>query len=41
MNYYFNVGGGLTNNSNPEVEYFETLNKAKALIKALIMLEGE
>ncbi|MCD5406019.1 MAG: aminodeoxychorismate synthase component I [Desulfotomaculum sp.] len=34
-NYYFHVGGGLTCDSDPEAEYFETLDKAKALIEAL------
>lgn len=32
---YFQVGGGLTIDSNPESEYLETLDKAKALVKAL------
>ena len=31
----FNVGGGITNDSEPEAEYEETLVKAKALFDAL------
>lgn len=33
--YYFQVGGGLTADSNPAAEYYETLDKAKALMQAL------
>lgn len=32
---YFQVGGGIVYDSNPEAEYKETLDKAKALIQAL------
>ena len=32
---YFQVGGGMTWDSNPEAEYQETLDKAKALMDAL------
>ena len=32
---YFQVGGGITYDSDPEAEYMETLDKAKALIQAL------
>jgi para-aminobenzoate synthetase component 1 len=32
---YFQVGGGIVYDSEPEAEYEETLNKAKALIQAL------
>ena len=32
---YFQVGGGITWDSNPEDEYQETLDKAKSLMKAL------
>jgi len=37
---YFQVGGGLTIDSHPESEYSETLDKAKALIKALLEAPG-
>ncbi|MBO8138419.1 MAG: aminodeoxychorismate synthase component I [Desulfotomaculum sp.] len=33
--YYFQVGGGITADSDPEAEYYETLDKAKALMQAL------
>ena len=32
---YFGVGGGITWDSNPEEEWFETIDKAKALMKVL------
>jgi len=32
---YFQVGGGIVFDSDPEEEYQETLDKAKALIQAL------
>ncbi len=32
---YFQVGGAVTYDSNPETEYQETLDKARALITAL------
>ncbi|MCL6610900.1 MAG: aminodeoxychorismate synthase component I [Peptococcaceae bacterium] len=32
---YFQVGGGITIDSDPEAEYMETLDKAKALVRAL------
>lgn len=32
---YFQVGGGIVYDSNPEVEYQETLDKAKALFQAI------
>lgn len=32
---YFQVGGGITYDSDPEAEYMETLDKARALIEAL------
>ena len=32
---YFQVGGGIVYDSDPEGEYIETLDKAKALIQAL------
>jgi para-aminobenzoate synthetase component 1 len=32
---YFQVGGGIIYDSDPEAEYVETLDKAKALIRAL------
>jgi anthranilate/para-aminobenzoate synthase component I len=32
---YFGVGGGITWDSNEEEEYFETLDKAKALMRVL------
>lgn len=35
---YFNAGGGITYNSNPEQEYIETLTKAKAFFHSWINL---
>ncbi|UCC59434.1 MAG: chorismate-binding protein, partial [Dehalococcoidia bacterium] len=35
---YFQVGGGVVYDSDPEGEYRETLDKAKALIHALSMV---
>ena len=35
---YFQVGGGIVYDSDPEEEYIETLDKAKALINALSMV---
>jgi len=32
---YFQVGGGIIYDSDPEAEYLETMDKAKALIQAL------
>lgn len=32
---YFQVGGGIIYDSDPEAEYVETLDKARALIQAL------
>jgi len=32
---YFQVGGGIIYDSEPEAEYVETLDKARALIQAL------
>ncbi len=32
---YFSVGGGIVADSDPEAEYRETLDKARALITAL------
>ena len=32
---YFQVGGGIVYDSEPEAEYEETLHKARALIEAL------
>ena len=34
-NVYFQVGGGMTWDSNPEDEYQETLDKAQSIMKAL------
>ncbi len=35
---YFQVGGAVVYDSDPESEYVETLDKAKALIQALSMV---
>ncbi len=32
---YFQVGGGITDNSEPDAEYWETITKARALLNAL------
>jgi len=32
---YFSAGGGIVADSNPEHEYLETLDKARAMIDAL------
>ncbi len=37
---YFQVGGAVTYDSDPEAEYIETLDKAKALLLALGMVPG-
>jgi para-aminobenzoate synthetase component 1 len=39
--FYFQVGGGITADSNPYAEYIETLDKARALMKALGLEEKE
>jgi anthranilate synthase component 1 len=37
---YVQAGGGWVNDSTPEAEYNETVNKAKAMLKAVAMAEG-
>jgi anthranilate synthase component 1 len=37
---YVQAGGGWVNDSTPEGEYEETLNKAKAMLKAVALAEG-
>ncbi|PPD58448.1 anthranilate synthase component I [Dehalogenimonas etheniformans] len=37
---YVQAGAGITYDSQPEAEYFETLNKAQALFKAVIQAES-
>ena len=37
---YFQVGGAIVYDSEPEAEYIETLDKGKALIQALAFLAG-
>ena len=39
--YYLGVGGGITCESEPEFEYEETLQKARALLEALNVGEQE
>jgi para-aminobenzoate synthetase component 1 len=38
---YLNVGGGITYDSNPLAEYLETLDKARALLRALGIAEPD
>jgi para-aminobenzoate synthetase component 1 len=38
---YFHVGGGIVHDSDPEKEYQETLDKAKALIDAIRLTESK
>jgi para-aminobenzoate synthetase component 1 len=38
---YFQVGGAIVYDSEPESEYIETLDKGKALIMALTQSSGE
>ena len=40
-NYYFQVGGGITADSDPHKEYVETLDKARALVRALGLEKSE
>jgi len=37
---YVQAGGGWVNDSTPEAEYQETVNKAKAMLKALALAES-
>jgi anthranilate synthase component 1 len=37
---YVQAGGGWVNDSSPEAEYQETMNKAKAMLKAVALAEG-
>jgi anthranilate synthase component I len=37
---YVQAGGGWVNDSTPEAEYQETINKSKAMLKAVAMAEG-
>ena len=37
---YVQAGGGWVNDSTPEAEFQETINKAKAMLKAVAMAEG-
>ena len=37
---YFQAGGGIVADSDPELEYQETLHKASALVEALVGPEG-
>jgi anthranilate synthase component 1 len=36
---YINAGAGIVADSNPEAEYQETLNKARAMLKAVELAE--
>ncbi|MGH9842075.1 MAG: chorismate-binding protein, partial [Blastocatellia bacterium] len=38
---YVQAGGGIVADSDPETEYTETLNKSRALIRAIEMAEKE
>jgi len=38
---YFHAGGGIVADSDPEIEYEETLHKARALIETLTMGKGK
>jgi para-aminobenzoate synthetase component 1 len=38
---YFQVGGAIVYDSDPEAEYIETLDKGRALIRALGVSDGE
>ena len=40
-NFYFQVGGGITADSDPHHEYVETLDKARALVRALGLEKSE
>ncbi len=40
-NLYFQVGGGITADSDPHMEYLETLDKARALVRALELPGGD
>ena len=37
---YVQVGGGWVNDSTPEGEFQETMNKSKAMLKAVAMAES-
>ena len=37
---YIQAGAGIVADSKPELEYKETINKAKALLKALELADG-
>ena len=40
-NFYFQVGGGITADSDPQKEYVESLDKARALVRALGLEKSE
>jgi len=40
-NFYFQVGGAITADSDPHREYVETLDKARALVRALGLEKSE